>query len=72
MAEEPKETKEQEKKDGGKAVKTLLKVLLGIVLLGVGLYLIVRWRWDLLALIKGSLGLFLILAGAITLAIAKE
>ncbi len=72
MAEEVKENKEQEKKDSGKGVKTFLKVILGIVFLGLGAYLIWRWRWDLIALVKGSIGLFLILAGAITLAIAKE
>ena len=72
MAEEVKETKEQEKTDAGKGFKTLLKVLLGIVFLAGGLYLAWRWRWDLVVLVKGCLGLLLVLAGAITLAIAKE
>ena len=72
MAEEVKETKEQEKTDGGKAVKTFLKVLLGIVLLALGGYLVLRWWGHLFNLIKGCAGLFLILAGVITLAIAKE
>jgi hypothetical protein len=30
------------------------------------------WRFDLFVVIKGCIGLFLILAGLITLAIAKE
>ncbi len=69
MAEEVKEV---EKTDGGKAVKTLMKVVLGLVLLAVGIALVWAWRADLWILIRGGLGLFLILAGVITLAIAKE
>lgn len=69
MAEE---TKEVEKKEGGKAVKTLLKVILGLALLAVGIALVWAWRADLWILIRGGLGLFLVLAGVITLAIAKE
>ncbi len=74
MAEEPKETKETEKEktDAGKGIKTLLKYLLGIALVVVGLWLVWLWRNDLLMLVRGGLGLFLILAGAITIAIAKE
>lgn len=71
MAEETK-TQEAEKTEGGKIFKTIFKVLLGIALLIVGLVLVVAWKGELLVLIKGGLGLFLILAGAITLAIAKE
>lgn len=74
MAEEAKETKEPEKEkaDAGKGVKTLLKYLLGIALVVVGVWLVWVWRNDLLVLVRGGLGLFLILAGAITIAIAKE
>lgn len=72
MAEEVKETKEAEKTDVNKIFKTILKVLLGIALLLIGLWLVWQWKRDLLVLIKGGLGLFLILAGVITLAIAKE
>lgn len=71
MTEETK-TQEVEKTDGGKIFKTVLKVLLGVALLVVGLILVVAWKRELLVLIKGGLGLFFILAGAITLAIAKE
>lgn len=75
MAEEvkeTKETKETEKADSGKAFKTALKVLLGIAFLALGLYLVFRWWWHLIHLVQGCSGLFLILAGVITLAIAKE
>lgn len=71
MAEEVKETKEVEKTDD-KVFKTVLKVVLGLVLLALGAYLILRWKWDIWTLIKGCAGPFLILAGVITLAIAKE
>ncbi len=69
---ETKETKEVEKTDTGKIFKTILKVLLGIALLFLGLLLIWAWKRELFILIKGCLGLFLLLAGLITLAIAKE
>lgn len=72
MAEEVKETKEVEKTDSDKIFKTVLKVVLGLVLLVLGAYLIVRWKWDIWTLIKGCAGPFLILAGVIALAIAKE
>ncbi len=73
MADEVKEVKEEEKKCGcGKSLKVIFKALLGIILLGVGGALIYIWKSDLLVLVKGSLGLFLVLAGIITLAIAKE
>ncbi len=73
MAEEVKETKEAEKTDStDKIFKTILKVLLGIVLLVLGVVLLWVWKSDLLVLIKGCAGPFLILAGVITLAIAKE
>jgi hypothetical protein len=57
---------------GSKIFSTLLKVVLGLVFLGLGVVAILRW-WKLLLMIaKGCVGLFLILAGVITLAIAKE
>jgi predicted negative regulator of RcsB-dependent stress response len=70
MAEE---VKQEEKKESAKKVfSTIFKVILGLVFLGLGVYAVWRWRLNLMALIKGSVGLFLILAGIITLAIAKE
>ncbi|MCX5697055.1 MAG: hypothetical protein NTU54_03655 [Candidatus Omnitrophica bacterium] len=71
MAEE---VKQEEKKccDVKKTMSTILKVLLGLVFLALGVLAIIRWWGDLLTLIKGGIGLFLLLAGVITLAIAKE
>ncbi len=62
----------EEKKSQGEVVKTVFKYLLGIILVIVGIVFVWVWRKDLWTVIKGCLGLFLILAGAITIAIAKE
>lgn len=70
MAEEIKQ--EEKKAEPSKALSTIFKVVLGLVFLGLGLIAILAWRSELFTLIKGSIGLFLILAGIITLAIAKE
>jgi len=70
MAEEVKQ--EEKKVEAGKVMSTIFKVILGLVFLVLGGLAILRW-WKLLAMIvKGCIGLFLILAGIITLAIAKE
>jgi len=70
MAEE---VKQQEEKAGAqKILSTLLKVILGLAFLVLGVLAIVRWLGTLLLVIKGCIGAFLILAGIITLAIAKE
>lgn len=71
----PEEKKEEEGPKTGKAkaiVKTILKVILGIILIALGACFVWIWRRDLLMVVKGCLGLFLVLAGIITLAIAKE
>lgn len=66
MAEEAKKT------DAKKIISTLFKVVLGLVFLALGGIAIVSWWNDLLVVFKGCIGLFLVLAGLITLAIAKE
>ncbi|MCM8800685.1 MAG: hypothetical protein NC912_01510 [Candidatus Omnitrophica bacterium] len=74
MAEEVKrEEKQEEKKvEIGKVVSTIFKVILGLVFLILGIWAIIAWRKDLWLVIKGCIGPFLVLAGVITLAIAKE
>jgi hypothetical protein len=57
---------------GKKAASAIFKVALGLVFLVLGIMAILRWLPALLTVIKGCIGLFLILAGIITLAIAKE
>ncbi|MDD5692807.1 MAG: hypothetical protein PHP10_06515 [Candidatus Omnitrophica bacterium] len=65
---------QEEKKccDAKKTLSTLFKVILGLVFLVLGGLAILKYWKALLLIIKGCIGLFLILAGVITLAIAKE
>ena len=70
MADEVKQ--EEKKGDSKKTLSTLLKVVLGLAFLVLGVAAVIVWRQDLFVVIKGCIGLFLILAGIITLAIAKE
>jgi hypothetical protein len=46
-------------------MKKALKIIIGIVLIIIGIVTYIFWWPDLLAVIKGVLGLFLILAGVI-------
>ena len=66
MAEE---TKSQ---GGSKILGTVLKVVLGVALIVLGGYLILRWLWAVKVVVEGCLPFALILAGLIALAIAKE
>lgn len=72
MVEEVKQEEKKEKVEVGKIISTILKVILGLAFLALGVGLILIWRHDLVVVFKGCIGLFLILAGLITLAIAKE
>ena len=77
MAEENK----QEGKTGGKNIlPTIIKVLIGLALIVLGVYMLFFYRsscccpWWVYTwvVIRGCAGPFLLLAGLITLAIAKE
>jgi len=70
MAEEAKT--EVKNEDGKKILATIFKVILGLAFLAFGAWLVYKGWAYLWVLIKGSVGLFFILAGIITLAIAKE
>ncbi|MCX5699260.1 MAG: hypothetical protein NTX01_06145 [Candidatus Omnitrophica bacterium] len=74
MAAEEKKCCDTEKKccDPKKSLATLFKVVLGLVFLVLGGLAILRFWAALIIIIQGCIGLFLILAGVITLAIAKE
>ncbi len=74
MAQEEKKCCGTEEKccDPKKMFSTLLKVVLGLAFLVLGGLAILRWWKLLLLIVKGCVGLFLLLAGVITLAIAKE
>jgi hypothetical protein len=52
--------------------KVYIKIGVGLVLVILGAWAILGWWHDLMTLVKGSVGLFFILAGAVTIAIAKE
>jgi len=58
--------------DSKKMLSMLVKVVLGLVFLVLGGLTIYKFWPDLLIIVKGCVGLFLLLAGVITLAIAKE
>lgn len=70
MAEEAKQ--EEKKVEASKIFSTILKVILGLAFLILGVLAILRWWMYLKVVVLGCIGLFLILAGIITLAIAKE
>jgi uncharacterized membrane protein len=74
MTEEEKKCCGTEKKccDSKKTLGMLFKVVLGLVFLVLGGWAILKFWGSLLMIIQGGIGLFLILAGVITLAIAKE
>ena len=63
---------EKEKKSTKENAMTALKIILGIILVVIGVWTIIIWRWDVLALIRGSIGVIILLGGAICFAIAKE
>ena len=66
----------EEKKEGcgcqGGGLKSLVKVVIGIALIVLGVFLCIQWLPALLTLVKGCLGPFLVLLGLIFIAIAKE
>jgi hypothetical protein len=53
-------------------VKSLAKLLLGVFVMFVGIFLTIRFFGILVTLIAGSIGPFLILAGLVMIAVAKE
>ncbi len=74
MAQDEKKCCDDKKtcRDAKKTLSTLFKVILGLVFLVLGGLAILKWWGALLVIVQGCVGLFLILAGVITLAIAKE
>lgn len=72
MAEETNDKKVDEEKSRCICSKPSVKVIIGVVLIIGGLAAVISWWPNLLALLKGCIGLFLIMAGAIAIAIAKE
>ncbi len=56
----------------GNPLNKVFKVILGIIFLIIGIWLVWLFGKELLIVIKGCLGLFLILIGLITIAIARD
>ncbi|RJP29552.1 MAG: hypothetical protein C4533_00735 [Candidatus Omnitrophota bacterium] len=56
----------------GKVFSTIIKVFLGFTFLVLGILAVIKWLPALWTIITGCIGLFLILAGIVTLAVAKE
>ncbi len=63
--------KDESQAKTGSPAKTAIKVIIGVVLVVLGLAAVIYWWPELRDLIKGCLGLFLIMVGAIVIAIAK-
>ncbi|RKY37806.1 MAG: hypothetical protein DRP72_02900 [Candidatus Omnitrophota bacterium] len=72
VAQNQEQTQVKEEKKTSEVVKTVFKYILGIVLVGLGIWAVIGLWQSVWTVIKGCLGVFLILAGAITIAIAKE
>ena len=56
----------------GALAKAALKMILGVVFVLLGFAVWIKWWGAFATVFKGCIGLFLIMAGAITIAIAKE
>ena len=63
---------ETQEKKPSEAAKMMGKMLIGIVLIVVGLFLVVRCWPSLWTVIKGCAGLFLVVTGLIFVAIARD
>ena len=50
----------------------ILKVLIGLALVALGVYTLYLWWADLLVLIRGGIGLVLIMAGLIAFALVAD
>lgn len=72
MEETGKENQGTGENNNPGASKTAGKYALGLVLTVLGLWALIGWWGHLLDVIKGCLGLILILAGIVMIAIAKE
>ena len=79
MEEQAKTTQEnevkaevKEEKSSSENSKMVLKIILGVILVILGIWAVIGWWSSLVTVFKGCIGLFLLMAGAITFAIAKE
>ena len=72
MEEKSKDVQKKEEKKTSPGGKTLIKYAIGVVLILLGIWGVIG-LWEFVwGIIKGCIGLVLILAGVITIVIAKE
>lgn len=71
MAQEEKNNEVNAGKEAANA-KTVLKMVIGGIVVVLGVIAVIVWAKDLFTVIRGFIGLFLVMAGAIVIAIAKE
>lgn len=72
MEEKTKDVQEKKEKKISEGGKSLVKYVLGVLLVVLGLVAVIGLWASVWIIIKGCIGLFLIIAGAVTIAIAKE
>jgi len=72
MAELENEKKPEGEKKTESDSKAVVKGIVGILLVVLGVVLWIYWLKDFLSVLKGCIGPFLVLAGTITIAIARE
>lgn len=72
MSEETSSKKVGPKNSCHSCFKPTVKVAVGMLLIIIGLAMAIKWWFSLLILLQGFISLFLIIAGALTIAIAKE
>ncbi len=63
---------EEKQTESKNLASVIFKVVLGLGFLVLGIWAVAVWWEDLLSVVRGCAGGFLILAGLITLAIAKD
>ncbi|MCK4809581.1 MAG: hypothetical protein KAS99_01410 [Candidatus Omnitrophica bacterium] len=72
MEEKTKDVQKKEEKKISEGGKSLVKYVLGVLLVVLGLVAVIGLWASVWIIIKGCIGLVLIIAGAVTIAIAKE
>lgn len=72
MEEKMKDVQKKEEKKISEGGKSLVKYVLGVLLVVLGLVAVIGLWASVWIIIKGCIGLVLIIAGAVTIAIAKE
>ena len=62
----------KEDKKGAEIFKTAIKIVVGIILITIGIWAVIGWWKPLWTVFKGGIGILLILAGVVTIVIARD